>query len=188
MIVTTDQTLLRLNIGFIVHQAIGYSRDFSVEVPELLLSADLSVKNLMGHAKVSRTTEGLLVQVEGEAGLDAECVYCLKVIKQPLHLDFVEMYTFPSHADEDTELILADDLHMDLTPLIQEYLLLDIPISPVCMPDCKGLCPICGGNLNLSDCNHDEEAGDPRFSVLKALLDDEGHRPDNFILCARNLA
>lgn len=170
---TTDQTLLRLNIGFIAHQAIGYSRDFSIEVPELLLSTDLSAKNLIGHAKVSRTTEGLLVQVEGEASLDAECVYCLKAFNQPLHLDFVEMYTFPSHADENTELVLADDLHIDLMPLIQEYLNLDIPISPVCMPDCKGLCPTCGGDLNLSNCNHEEEVGDPRFSVLKALLDED---------------
>jgi len=169
----TDQSLLKLNIGFIVHQAIGYSRDFSIEMPDLSLSTDLSVKNLNGHTKVSRTTEGLLVQVEGEAGLDVQCVYCLKAITQPLHLDFVEMYTFPSHADENTELILADDLHIDLMPLIQEYLHLEIPISPVCEPDCKGLCSICGGNLNLSDCNHAEEDGDPRFSVLKGLLDDD---------------
>ena len=83
------------------------------------------------------------------------------------------MYTFPSNANENTELILADDLHIDLLPLIREYLYLDIPISPVCKPDCKGLCPICGSDLNLSNCNHDEEDGDPRFSVLKALLDDD---------------
>ncbi len=169
----TEQTFFRLNIGFIVHQAIGYSRDFPIEASELALSEELSVKNLIGNARVSRTTDGLLVQASGQASMAAECVFCLDAFEHLLDLKFVEMYTFPSQADENTDLVLPDDLHIDLLPLIREYLYLDIPISPVCKPDCKGLCPICGDNLNLVDCKHDEEAGDPRFSVLKALLDDD---------------
>ena len=169
----THQSLLRLNIGFIVHQAIGYSRDFSVELPEISFSDDFSVINMEGNVTVSRTTEGLLVQVEGQADMDAECVYCLKSFEQPLHLNFVEMFTFSSHADENTDLILPDDLHIDLKPLIREYFQLDIPINPVCKPDCKGLCPVCGNDLNISNCDHDEIEGDPRFSVLKTLLEDD---------------
>lgn len=169
----THQSLLRLNVGFIVHKAIGYSRDFSIELPEISFSDDFSVINMEGNTKVSRTTEGLLVQVEGQAGMKVECVYCLKAIEQPLHLNFVEMYTFPSHADENTDLILPDDLHIDLEPLIREYFQLDIPISPVCKSDCKGLCPVCGNDLNISSCDHDEIEGDPRFSVLRTLLDDD---------------
>lgn len=168
-----NQSLLRLNVGFIIHQAIGYSRDFSIEVPDLTLSDDLSVKNLIGNVKVSRTTEGLLVQADGQTYMDAECVFCLKAFEQPLHLEFVEMYTFPSQADANTDLVLQDDLHIDLIPMLREYLHLNMPISPVCKPDCKGLCPICGDNLNLSNCNHDEEVGDLRFSVLKTLLNDD---------------
>ncbi len=169
----TSPAQLKLNVGFIVHQAIGYSRDFSIEVSDLTLSNDFAVNNLIGVVKVSRTTEGLLVQADGGANLDTECVFCLKAIEQPLHLEFVEMYTFPSQADENTELILPDDLHIDLVPMMREYLLLEIPISPVCKPSCKGLCPICGDDLNLTDCNHDEEIRDPRFSVLKSLLDED---------------
>ena len=105
-----------------------------------------------------------------------ECVYCLESFEQILQLDFVEMYTFPSHAVESTELILPDDLQINLAPLIREYLHLEIPISPVCKPDCKGLCPICGELLSNSTCNHDDEPGDPRLSVLKTLLDDEASK------------
>jgi uncharacterized protein len=54
--------------------------------------------------------------------------------------------------------------------LFREYILLEIPISPLCRPDCKGLCPICGNNLNEDTCHHEEEAGDPRLASLKALL------------------
>ena len=113
------------------------------------------------------------MQVKGQAQTEMECVNCLESFEQILQFDFVEMYTFPSHAIENTELILPDDLQINLAPLIREYLYLDIPINPVCKPDCKGLCPICGEPLSNSTCNHSNEPSDPRFSVLKELLDDE---------------
>ena len=170
---TTDQTLLRLNIGFIVHQAIGYSRDFSIEIPDHTFPDSFKIENLVVEIIVSRTTEGLLVQVKGQALTGLECVYCLDDFQQILSFDFIEMYTFPSHAVEDTELILPDDLQIDLSPLLNEYLYLDIPINPMCKPDCLGLCPICGEKLNVSTCSHGEEVIDPRLLVLKSLLDDE---------------
>jgi uncharacterized protein len=126
----------------------------------------------MGTVSVSRTTEGLLVQGKGQAQTEANCVLCLECFRQPLHLDFVEMFAFRSHADEETELILPDDLNLDLFPLIREYLFLDMPISPICQPDCKGLCPICGGNLNFETCEHEDDMGDSRLAILKSLLDD----------------
>ena len=106
----TDPSFLRLNVGFIVGQAIGYSRDFAIEVPEFSISDDIVVRDLVGNIIVSRTTEGLLVQVKGQAQTAFECVYCLDSFNHTLQLDFVEMYTFPSHAVKDTELILPDDV------------------------------------------------------------------------------
>jgi uncharacterized protein len=165
--------VLRINVGYIVNQAIGYSRDFSIEIPEYSFPDGLYVRNLTFGMIISRTTEGLLVQVNGQSQMQLECGYCLELFWQNLSFDFIEMYTFRSHVVEDTELILPDDLQIDLVPLLTEYLVLDIPINPMCKPDCQGLCPICGENQNISVCNHDEEIVDPRLSVLKTLLDDE---------------
>jgi uncharacterized protein len=162
-----------MNVGFIVNQAVGYSHDFSIEIPNLSFSDDLVIQDLAGDVVISRTTEGLLVQVNGQAKTRMECVYCLSGFEQILELDFIEIYTFPSHAVEDTELILPDDLQINLAPLIREYVHLGIPINPVCKQGCKGLCPICGENLNNFACNHGNEPVDPRLSVLKTLLDDE---------------
>jgi len=53
---------------------------------------------------------------------------------------------------------------------VREYMLLEVPLNPLCKPDCKGLCPICGGNLNEEVCNHDAEVLDPRLAALKMLL------------------
>ena len=54
----------------------------------------------------------------------------------------------------DSDLILPDDGYIDLRPLVHEYLLIEIPISPQCQVDCRGLCPICGTNQNLKLCTH----------------------------------
>jgi len=169
----TNPSALRINVGFIVNQAIGYSRVFSIEIPEYSFSDSLDVRNLAFDLQISRTTEGLLVQVNGHALTKLECGYCLENFWHNLSFDFVEMYTFRSHAIEETELILPDDLQIDLAPLLTEYLYLDIPINPMCEPGCRGLCPICGENQNYVTCNHGEENVDPRLSALKTLLDDE---------------
>ncbi len=170
---STHQTPLRFNVGFIANESIGYSREFSVEVPRLTAEGERTFKDLTATITVSRTTEGLLVQFQGEAHTTLECVRCLEGFEQILHPEFVEMFTFPSHADETTELILPEDLNIDLYPLVREYLYLDVPIAPVCDENCQGLCPVCGANLNETACNHDDEIGDPRLAVLKSLLDDE---------------
>ena len=47
--------------------------------------------------------------------------------------------------------------YMDLGELIREYLVMEVPYAPVCKEDCKGLCPICGKNLNLEPHEHPEE-------------------------------
>jgi uncharacterized protein len=62
---------------------------------------------------------------------------------------------------------------IDLEPFIREEMILAIPIGPLCSEDCKGLCPICGEDLNESSCSHEELPVDPRLSVLKTLLSGE---------------
>jgi len=52
---------------------------------------------------------------------------------------------------------------------VREFMLLEVPISPLCRPDCKGLCLECGNNLNENTCDHIPSTGDSRFDALKAL-------------------
>jgi uncharacterized protein len=48
-----------------------------------------------------------------------------------------------------------------------------MPLKPLCKPDCKGLCPVCGGNLNEKSCKHDDEVLDERLAILKSLQKDQ---------------
>lgn len=171
--VTKSQDLLRLNVGFIVHQTVGYHRDFTIEIPSLHLSPDLDLKDLVGVVRVTRTAKGLLVQTRMRAFAQAECVRCLDMFSLPLNIDFTELYAFSRESVTESGLILPENGQLNLAPLIREEMILAIPISPLCSPECKGLCPICGENLSEDTCTHDEDSIDPRLSVLKALLEEE---------------
>ena len=70
----------------------------------------------------------------------------------------------------DSELLLPEDAHIDLQPLIREYALLEIPIRPICKPDCQGLCIVCGLDLNKNNCGHEQTSEGSPFSVLKDLF------------------
>lgn len=125
---------------------------------------------MTGTARFTRTPQGLLSQVKMRATLFTDCARCLTTVPQPLTIDFAELFAFaPKYATE-SGLILPDDGNINLEPLVREYMLLEVPLNPLCKPDCKGLCPVCGGNLNEEVCNHDAEVFDPRLAALKTLL------------------
>jgi uncharacterized protein len=169
--VSDPHSPLRLNVGFIVAQTAGYSRDFPIEIPRVHLPPDLDLSNLEGTVRVTRTPQGLLLQLGIQAQVDLECVRCLTPFPYILHTNFTELYAFSRRFITESGLLVPEDGHIDLTPVLREYLFLELPISPLCRPDCKGLCPICGENLNETTCHHGDDTIDPRLAVLKTLLD-----------------
>jgi len=147
---------LRLNVGFIVHQTVGYSRDFPLEIPSIRISSDLDLVDLQGVARVTRTTQSLLVQVRMSAFIWIECVRCLNQFPQLLEIGFTDLYAFSPDSITESGLILPESEKIDLEPVVREEMLLAIPINPICSTNCKGLCPICGNDLNQSVCVHDD--------------------------------
>ena len=162
---------LRLNVGFIVAQSVGYSREFPLEVPRIVFPPDLTLTDLTGSALITRTNQGILLQVDVHAALELECVRCLNPVIQPLHTNFTELYAFSRRYMTESNLMMPETGIIDLTPILSEYMLLEVPMSPLCRPDCKGLCPVCGANQNETTCQHEDEPGDPRLAALKDLLD-----------------
>jgi uncharacterized protein len=155
---------LRINVGFIINQPIGTSRDIHFDFPSLSLPPDFDMIDFQGVVRVNRTPQALLLQGNFKAKESEQCVRCLTRFWQPLHGEFEELYALvpPRHGgiyekdneDSESELILPDDANVDMAPLVRELLLLEVPISPLCKPDCKGLCPECGADLNGSPCEH----------------------------------
>jgi uncharacterized protein len=167
--VTNLRRPLRLNVGFLIKSPIGTRRDFNFEYEKMRLGEDLTVHNFSGKAYFDRTQQGLLLQGDFDAAADLECVRCLDTFSQPLRWSFSDLYAFDKRNVTDSGLLVPENAQIDLEPLLREYALLEFPINPVCKPDCKGLCPVCGENLNLTDCGHRSESASP-FAALKDLL------------------
>ncbi|MGH9080084.1 MAG: YceD family protein [Acidimicrobiales bacterium] len=68
--------------------------------------------------------------------------------------------------DEDAYPMIGDEV--DLEPMARDAVLLELPLAPLCSPDCRGLCPRCGTNWNSTTCDC-APVGDPRWSVLDVL-------------------
>jgi uncharacterized protein len=159
-----------LNVGFIVHETIGYVRDIPFDLPEVDLPPDLTLSRLRGTARVTRTPQGLLLQLRMEAGLQSECGRCLTEFIQMLRIDSTELYAFNKSGSTESGLLVPENGKIDLAPLIREEMVLAIPINPLCRPDCKGLCPECGEDLNEHPHTHEELPVDPRLAALNVLL------------------
>jgi uncharacterized protein len=166
---TNPRRPLRLNVGFLINVTIGTSRDFNFEYETMCLGDDFNVRDFTGVARFSRTPQGLLLQGEFSAGAELECVRCLENYSQDLKWSVTDLYAFDRRNMTESGLLVPEDGQIDLEPLLREYALLEIPISPLHSPDCKGLCPVCGENLNKTDCGHRPEPDSP-FAVLKDLL------------------
>jgi len=170
LIMVKENHPLRINIGFIVHEDIGYSRTFDFSFPSINLDSDLVLTEAAGAATFTRTQEGILAGISFSGITTAECGRCLDATDVKLNSQFTELFSFHYRQKSETDLVLPEHGQIDLAPILREYLLLDMPINPLCKSDCLGLCLHCGKNLNTSPHEHKEEKLDPRLSVLKDLL------------------
>jgi len=164
--------LLRLNVGFIIHETVGYTRDIPLDLPFIHLPPDLDLENFSGVVRISRAQQGLVVQVQVQGDTTAQCGRCLVDFGQQLSADFTDLYAFTPKLADEFGLVLPENGQLDLAPSIREELLLSFPITPVCRPDCKGLCVVCGENRNEVQCGHTQEGFDPRLEILKSLKEE----------------
>ena len=162
--------VLRLNVGFILKESIGFSRDFAFDEAEVDVAADLHVHALRGALNFTRTPQGLYGQGRLQATLPAECSRCLAPCDQAVSSRISELFHYPPENAPAGSLTVGDDVHVDLAPLVREDMLLAVPMHTLCRPDCKGLCPNCGQNWNEGPCDCRDDEMDPRLAVLTQLL------------------
>ena len=163
----------RINIGFLINQPVGTLREIPIEAESYSLEKEFPVEDLHGVISLARTHNGIRSITEVNALTDSDCGRCLVPFKQDLHTEFEENFTFENRPLSEDELIIPEDGNIDFEQLIREYLVLEMPYKPVCRPDCKGLCVVCGQNLNEKDCGH-PHAG---FKPAKAKLDPSSKEP-----------
>ena len=141
-------------------------------------------EDLSWDVDLTNTGEALLVEGTCEVVGFTACARCGELAEVPLFGE-IEGYFFlddeEAHGEDmegDEFDVLPDDHKLDLLPLIQAAITLDIPVIPLCDDDCKGLCTQCGANLNEGSCGCQEVKDDINpnnpFAALQGFVVDEG--------------
>lgn len=107
--------------------------------------------------------------------LEADCDRCLEAVLLEVDTDFDLSYLPASSlgegdvelSGEESDIGFYEGDGLDLTEVVHEQVLLSLPMQRICRPDCKGICPLCGSNLNEGDCGCRVERNDPRWAALR---------------------
>jgi uncharacterized protein len=121
--------------------------------------------------RLESVMEGVLVSGTATAPLSGECGRCLEVVDDELTVDLQELFVYTgSEGDEGETARMEGDL-LDLEPVLRDAVVLALPLTPLCRPDCRGLCSECGERLDDLPGDHAHGAPDPRWAALNGLLD-----------------
>jgi DUF177 domain-containing protein len=113
-----------------------------------------------------------------ETMVELVCGRCLEPFLWPIDGPFDLRYQPRREATSEADLKIEEDDFstafyendaIDLVQLMREQFYLALPMKPLCRPDCRGLCPRCGTNLNRDTCACTSDWIDPRFAALKKL-------------------
>ncbi|MFD7841899.1 YceD family protein [Nocardia sp. NPDC059764] len=115
-------------------------------------------------------SEGVLVTGTVTAPVEGECSRCLDSFTDELELHLTELFAYPDSATEQTteedEIPRLVDDFIDLEPVIVDGAGMELPLQPLCEPDCAGLCPECGVKMAIAGSGHGHEILDPRWAGL----------------------
>ena len=178
-----------VNVAPLLKQPVGSQADYHVAESPIDPKGDNAGLLEAGAVSIdadiiaTHTNPGAYLEGAADARLQATCSRCLKAIEAPVHAEFAEQYYARfgvlsgeplGEAPTDAKTI-GSDFKIDLTPLLREELLLAAPIAPLCRPDCRGLCEVCGEDLNQRPHEHEREV-DERFAQLEKLRDFHAER------------
>jgi uncharacterized protein len=118
---------------------------------------------------ITRAATGTLFELSFTTRLHGPCYRCLGDAVLELPIAVREYHaTNPGESDELRTPYLVDD-NLDLAAMARDAIALALPDKILCRPDCAGLCPVCGKNLNAEPHAHEEESTDSRWAALEAL-------------------
>lgn len=107
--------------------------------------------------------------------IQTECRRCLKSLLLPVAADVGALFSQEPDAADDPDAfpLPGNAVAVDVTPAVREELMLAVPRFALCRPDCRGLCPHCGQDLNAGSCGCATQT-DPRWAALAALKQKPG--------------
>jgi uncharacterized protein len=120
---------------------------------------------------LTSVSEGVYVSGHVRGSLAGECGRCLNEISESFDVTLGELFAYADSTteettDEDEVGRMQGDL-FDLEPAVRDAVVLTLPVTPLCRPDCPGLCPECGVHFDDLPADHNHEDVDPRWAALR---------------------
>lgn len=138
----------------------GLATELARVPDDVPVAADLLLESLV---------EGILVSGTLEGTLSLRCARCIVEFERPFAVDVSEMFVPRPEEDTDDYPLDVERGELALDQMVRDTLGVELPFSPLCRPDCQGLCPVCGGDRNLGECAGHAEV-DPRWAALDQLV------------------
>ncbi|HMA33823.1 MAG TPA: DUF177 domain-containing protein [Chloroflexia bacterium] len=180
---------MEFNVSGLMKELVGAKRSYEFGMPALPLSVPLEgdadavvARGVHGTITLTRLRGQVRAVGQVQAQVTLECGRCLEPFTSTIVAPLDELFqqtvdvvsgTALVPAGDDDELFPIDHNHiLDLTEPVRQALLVSLPMRPLHSEACRGLCPHCGANLNLTACDCPTEELDPRLAVLGRLLAD----------------
>jgi uncharacterized protein len=148
----------------------GTSRRVTVE--GALEGLGLELATLAGAVRgdllLESVVEGILVSGTLTGAMHLRCARCLVDLDRPFRIELQEIVGVEPDEDDDAY-PLTPESFIEPEPMLRDAVGVELPFAPLCRPDCRGLCSVCGENLNLNTCPGHEEI-DHRWDALEGLL------------------
>lgn len=167
---------MQINVAQLLKEPTGSRR--TIEIDDILSLDQHEELQVHGKAELLRASKGILVRGAFTTECHLVCSRCLMPFSQAVAFRAEEEFS-PSvemasgdilPLPEDATAFTIDEHHvLDLTELIRQYSLLAAPMKPLCKPDCAGLCPRCGANLNQDACRCPVNAATPFSAAFDKL-------------------
>lgn len=165
--------MIQINVAEIKKRLVGEKTlayelspaELEITPEELVIDGTVNLEGTMSNAG-----DVLLLQAVMTAKVQRTCGRCLKDFTGVARAEVVEKF-YPASAEHiENDAFVYDSDVIDITEPLREGLLLAEPMQALCKPDCRGLCPVCGADLNDGDCGCDRSTVDPRLAALKQFI------------------
>ena len=169
---------MQYNLAQLLREPTGSTRDY--EVDDSFPGPEDGADRAQGWVRVIRTHRGVLVRAELETQVKLTCSRCIGPFELRSVL-IMEEESFPAvdpvtgrktEPPEEAEGVTRLDAQhvLDLTEMVRQCVLTEVPIKPLCREECPGLCPVCGSDLNKEKCKCNAAPTNPRWGSLAELL------------------
>jgi uncharacterized protein len=172
--------MIAVHVAQLLQAPVGAVRSYEFREDEPELRAEFGLRGpIEGSLKLTRTPHGILVDCRYRVELEQECGRCLESAQTTIDNQFSQEFVpstnvftgLPEQVAADPDEPRIDPNHiLDATEVIRQDIVTQLPLQPLCRPECAGLCVVCGQNLNDAECGHTPNAEEGALGRLGELL------------------